>query len=196
VGSGAHFFYLARTRPRAVGAVAPSRLPMDRVLDLERLIAPTIEGLDYDLVRVQLAGFGRGRTLQVMAERKDRREMTVEDCALISRTLSAMLDVEDPIPGQYTLEVSSPGIDRPLVRRADYARFAGHLARIEADAPVDGRRRWRGRIEALSDDGETVLIACDGERCAVPFAAITRAKLVLTDALIAASLAKSDAKTG
>lgn len=152
---------------------------MDRIADLERLIAPTVEGLDYALVRIRFDG----RILQVMAERKDRGDMTVEDCARLSRSLSAVLDVEDPIPGEYALEVSSPGIDRPLVRLEDYDRFAGHTARLETRAPIDGRRRFSGRIEGVRDGA--VVIESGGAACQIPFAEIQRAKLVLTDELIA-----------
>lgn len=159
---------------------------MDRITALERLIEPTVEGLDYDLVRVRFDG----RTLQVMAERKDRAEMTVEDCALLSRNLSAVLDIEDPIPGEYSLEVSSPGIDRPLIRLADYERFAGHEARVETDATIDGRKRFRGRIGGV--DGGNVKMSVGDADYAIPIERIARAKLVLTDELIAESLGKSD----
>src|SRR6516164_3227845 len=102
--------------------------------------------MGYELVRVQFAGGDRRPTLQIMAERADRRPMAVEDCAEISRMLSAVLDVEDPVQGAYVLEVSSPGIDRPLLRQADYERFSGFEARIELSRPMEGRRRYRGRL--------------------------------------------------
>lgn len=143
--------------------------------------------MGYDLVRLMLVG-KRGLTLQIMAERKDRRDMTVDDCAEISRALSAVLDVEDPIPGNYSLEVSSPGLDRPLVRRADYERFAGHEAKIEATVMIDGRKRFKGRLRGTR--GDDVLIAGDWGEAAVPLASIVRAKLVLTDELMAAELEK------
>jgi ribosome maturation factor RimP len=133
---------------------------------------------------VQLTG-GKRRTLQVMAERRDGRPMTVDDCAEISRNVSAILDVEDPISGAYTLEVSSPGIDRPLLRPRDYERFSGHQAKIELLEPVDGRRRFRGRI--LGRDGDTVRLEVDDDIVELPIARIARAKLVLTDELLAAS---------
>lgn len=110
---------------------------------VSELIAPSLDALGYELVRVQING-QTNRTLQIMAERKDRRDMTVDDCAEISRNISAILDVEDPVPGAYDLEVSSPGIDRPLVRRDDFERFAGQVARVETGRPIDGRRRFRG----------------------------------------------------
>lgn len=155
--------------------------------DLEavrRLIEPTIEALGYEIVRIRMLG-GRRPTLQIMAEPRDPdRPMTVDDCAEISNAISPILDVADPIPGSYHLEVSSPGIDRPLTRAKDYQRFAGFEARIETDEPVEGRRRFRGRLLGL--EGESVLIEVAGERFAVPLARVQRAKLVLTDELIEA----------
>ncbi len=115
---------------------------MEAIGEVERLVGPPIEGLGYELVRVRLTG-GGAPTLQIMAERRDRREMSVEDCAEISRLVSAVLDVEDPIAGSYTLEVSSPGLDRPLVRAGDYDRFAGSEVRVETRRPIAGRKRFR-----------------------------------------------------
>ncbi|MBW7852317.1 MAG: ribosome maturation factor RimP [Rhodospirillales bacterium] len=158
---------------------------MDRQDRIERLVVPSLEAMGYELVRIQMQGRQRP-TLQVMAERRDRRPMTVEDCADISRALSAILDVEDPIQGAYVLEVSSPGIDRPLVRPDDYARFAGFEARVETGQPVDGRKRFRGQLLGLDPAGNVRLAVETGE-VSVPFAHIQRAKLVLTDALIAAT---------
>jgi ribosome maturation factor RimP len=152
---------------------------------IERMIADAVAGAGYDLVRVRLDGVGHSQRLQVMVERKDRESMTVDHCAEVSRLVSALLDVEDPLPGHYTLEVSSPGIDRPLVRPEDYERFAGFEARIETVRPVDGRKRFRGRVRGR--DGDVVRIDCDDGPAAVPFAEIRRAALVLTDELIAAS---------
>ena len=158
---------------------------MDRTAEIERLVQPSLDGLGYELVRVHLTGGGKP-TLQIMAERKDRREMTVDDCASISRNLSALLDVEDPIPEAYALEVSSPGIDRPLVRLADYERFAGFEAKIETTRPHDGRRKFIGRIAGVR--GRLVAIGGEAGDAEIPFDLIARAKLVLTDELIAASL--------
>ncbi|MBV9815495.1 MAG: ribosome maturation factor RimP [Alphaproteobacteria bacterium] len=149
-----------------------------------RLIEPSLDAMGYRVVRVLLMG-ARRATLQVMAERRDDAAMTVEDCAEISRTVSALLDVADPIAGTYTLEVSSPGIDRPLIRPEDYDRFAGFEARIELAEAVDGRKRFRGRL--LGRSGDSVRVAgADGE-FTLPLAAIVRAKLVLTDDLLAAA---------
>jgi len=158
---------------------------MDKLAAIEAMIAPTLDAMGYALVRLRFAGGGR-QTLQVMAERRDGAGMTVDDCAELSRTISALLDVEDPLPGAYLLEVSSPGIDRPLVRPADYERFAGHEAAIETARPIAGRKRFRGRLAGLADSGVRLELA-EGEAVVVPLADIHRAKLVLTDALLAAA---------
>lgn len=155
--------------------------------DLAALIEPTLEAMGYELVRVALIGDNRP-TLQVMADRADEAPMTVEDCAEISRALSALLDVEDPIAGSYTLEVSTPGIDRPLTREKDFARFAGHEAKIELALAREGRKRFRGPLIGARD-GTVSIDTADG-RVDLPFADIRSAKLVLTDALLAASSAQ------
>lgn len=157
---------------------------------IEQLISPSLAAMGYELVRVRLEGSGRGRTLQIMAERADREEMTVEDCAAISRDISAIIDVEDPIPGAFTLEVSSPGVDRPLVRLGDYDRFSGLEAKLETREPIDGRRRFQGRLAGC--EGDRVRIECAGEEAVVPFDCISKAKLVLTDELIAAMMNKQN----
>ena len=157
---------------------------------IERLIEPAIEAAGFEIVRVQFMG-ANGQTLQIMVERQDRRQITVDDCAEISRLVSAILDVEDPVPGTYVLEVSSPGIDRPLVRLGDYERFAGFEARIETVRPIDGRRRFGGRLKGVRDTD--VLIECDGEVRDLPFAEIRRAALELTDELIAAAQREAEA---
>lgn len=152
----------------------------DLLRRIEEIVAPTVGGMGYELVRVAIS---RGGTLQIMIEPADGRPMDVEDCATLSRALSAVLDVEDPIPGSYTLEVSSPGIDRPLTRPKDYVRWAGHLARLETAEPVDGRRRFKGTLLGLSDNLVKLRLD-DGKEAAVPLASVTKAKLELTDALI------------
>lgn len=157
---------------------------MDRQQRLDALISPTLESMGYELVRVMFQGKSRP-TLQVMAERKDGRSMTVDDCAEISRSLSALLDVEDPIAGAYVLEVSSPGIDRPLTRPGDFAAWAGFEARVETDQPIDGRRRFKGRLLGVDGDGR-VGIATEAGEANIPLGAVRSAKLVLTDDLIAA----------
>ena len=155
-----------------------------RAADVERSIAPAIEAMGYDIVRVVLSGSQRPR-LQIMAERKDGAGMVVDDCVAVSRAASAILDVEDPISGPYELEVSSPGIDRPLTRLADFERFAGFEAKLETALPLDGQRRWKGCLLGL--DGETVRLKTKTGEVALPFAAIEKAKLVLTDDLLAAN---------
>jgi ribosome maturation factor RimP len=147
------------------------------------IVEPSLAAMGYRVVRVTLGG-GRRATLQIMAERIDDAPLTLDDCTLISRSVSALLDVGDPIPGAYVLEISSPGIDRPLVRLDDYDRFSGFEARIELDAPVDGRKRFRGRLLGTAD-GDIRLVTEAGER-RFPFAAVVRAKLVITDDLISA----------
>jgi ribosome maturation factor RimP len=155
------------------------------VTELERrigdLLGPAAEGLGYELVRVMLAGGGR---LQVMAERRDGGPMTIDDCERLSRTVSAILDVEDPISGAYTLEVSSPGIDRPLVRRKDWERWTGHVARVEMNEPLDGRKRFKGVLLGVEGDDARLRLE-DGAEVRLPLPRVARAKLVLTDALIA-----------
>ena len=152
--------------------------------EIARIIEPSLEAMGYRLVRISFIG-ARGATLQIMAERTDEAAMTVEDCAEISRSVSALLDVADPIAGAYTLEVSSPGIDRPLVRPEDYERFAGFEAKVELSQPLDGRKRFRGRILGRTPTGAR-LLAEPGE-VVLPFEAILRAKLVLSDELLAAA---------
>lgn len=149
------------------------------------LIEPTLEAMGYALVRVVIVGAAGRPTLQVMAERNDGAEMSVDDCAAISEAISAVLDVEDPISGAYTLEVSSPGIDRPLVKKADYERFAGFEAKLETAQPIGGRKRFRGRV--LGTSAEAVRVKLDtGDEVELPLDSIAKAKLVLTDELIAA----------
>jgi len=157
---------------------------MDQAALVAKLVEPALNALGYDLVRVHFGG-GCDLRLQIMAERADRAEMTVEDCASISRNISTLLDAEDPIPEAYTLEVSSPGIDRPLVRLEDYDRFAGFDARVESRTPVVDRKKFSGVLKGT--DGDDILIDVDGEIYEVPFVEIHRAKLILTDELIAAS---------
>jgi ribosome maturation factor RimP len=148
---------------------------------IEDIVAPTIVGMGYELVRVSMSK--GGGTLQIMIEPADGRAMDVEGCATVARALSAVLDVEDPIPSSYTLEVSSPGIDRPLTRPKDYARWAGHLARLETAEPIEGRRRFKGTLLGL--EGDVVKLRLDdGQETDVPLSAVTRAKLEMTDALI------------
>jgi ribosome maturation factor RimP len=148
------------------------------------MIEPSLTAMGYRLVRVVVTS-GRRATLQIMAERVDDTPMGVEDCAVISHSVSALLDVADPISGAYTLEVSSPGIDRPLVKPEDYDRFSGYQARIELSEPIGGRKRFRGRLLGIADGD--IRLATEGGEARLPIAAVARAKLVITDDLIAAS---------
>lgn len=157
-------------------------------------IAPAIEAMGFELVRVQVSGKERP-TVQIMADRRDNTPFTVEDCEAVSHQVSAILDVEDPIRGEWLLEVSSPGIDRPLTRTKDWQRFAGHLATVELHLPQDGRRRFRGTVLGADADGARLRLE-DGTDIALPRANIRRAKLVLTDALIAASAPPRPAEEG
>ena len=152
---------------------------------LAELVAPTLEAMGYELVRVVTTG-GARPTVQVMAERSDGQAMAIEDCTSISRALGAVLDVADPLPGPWELEVSSPGIDRPLTRVKDWNRFAGHLARVELIEPVDGRRRMNGIVLGADEEAARLRLE-DGTEAVVRLGAIRRARLVLTDALIAAT---------
>ena len=159
-----------------------AKAPVDR--RIAEIVRPTVEAMGFDLVQVRLMGTRRP-TLQIMAERPDGR-MEVEDCAELSRALSAVLDVEDPIASEYTLEVSSPGIDRPLTRPEDFERWAGFVAKLETDAPIDGRKRWKGVLSGRED--EDILIETDQGAARLAFGALADAKLVLTDDLVEASL--------
>jgi ribosome maturation factor RimP len=151
---------------------------------LAELIEPTLGDMGFELVRVLLHG-GQRPTLQVMAERADRGPMTVEHCAEISRAVSAILDVADPIAGAYRLEVTSPGLDRPLTRRADFERFRGFEARVETEMPIEGQRRFRGRLLGVVDDQLRLQLA-DREQT-IPCAGIKKAKLIVTDEVLAAA---------
>jgi ribosome maturation factor RimP len=152
------------------------------------LAEPVLASLGFRLVRVRISGFA-GCTVQIMAERPDGT-MNIDDCEAVSRALSPVFDVADLVEGSYRLEISSPGIDRPLVRRSDFDRYAGHVAQIEMQVPIDGRKRFRGELHGTdgecarirSDDSNDILLRIDD---------MAEAKLVLTDALVAESLRKS-----
>ena len=157
---------------------------MEQTHRVEELIAPSLEALGFELVRVRFGGPGRP-TLQIMIERQDREALTVDDCASASKAISALLDVEDPIGGAYNLEISSPGLDRPLTRIGDFERFAGFEAKIEVTVPVDGRKRLRGQV--LGVENGNVRISRDEGSYSVPFETIKKAKLILTDELISSA---------
>lgn len=159
------------------------------------IIAPVLKPLGYRIVRVRLSGLN-GLTLQIMAERADGT-MTIEDCEEVSRVVSPILDVEDIIERKYHLEISSPGIDRPLARKSDFARWQGHIAKIETNTMIDGRRKFRGTISDVNGDGFILNTdkAAYGESLKVHllFSNVSDAHLVLTDDLIRDALAKDKA---
>lgn len=162
---------------------------------LANLVEPVLGDLGFRLVRIEVSG-REGKTVQIMAERTDGT-MTVDDCETVSRQLSPLLDAHDVVAGSYRLEVSSPGIDRPLVRAADFETWAGHEAKIELMEPVDGRKRFRGRLEGF--EGGEVRLEVDLEGVGptvlgLPLSLVTSAKLVLTDDLIREALARAKAK--
>lgn len=152
---------------------------------LAEIVKPTIEGMGFELVRIRLMG-GKRAVLQIMAERPEGG-IEVDDCAEISRSVSAVLDVEDPISGEYVLEVSSPGIDRPLTRLKDFERYADYEVKLETTELIDGRRRFSGVLHGV-EDGEVLIDIPEGT-IGLNFDLIADAKLVLTDELIAESLA-------
>jgi len=165
---------------------------------LEPILEPAIEAAGYRLVRLRLMG-GKTKTLQIMAERPDGT-MNVEDCAKLSHALLEFIEREEPLEGDYELEISSPGIDRPLTRLMDFSRWAGHEAKLELVAPIEsvgaagsgsvsasdpqnkGRKRFRGTLLGL--EGNDVVIETQGQRVSFPFRSVAEAKLVLTDKLI------------
>src|SRR5580692_2248530 len=162
-----------------------------RAARVAALAEPVLAGLGYRLVRVRISG-SAGCTVQIMAERPDGA-LAIEDCEAASRALSPVFDVADPIEGAYQLEISSPGIDRPLVRRSDFDRYAGNIAHVEMQVPIDGRKRFRG--ELIGTDGDCVRLShgdAENDRIEVqlPINDMTEARLVLTDSLIAESLRK------
>lgn len=161
---------------------------------LARVVEPALAGMGYELVRVQVSGT-RTPTVQIMADRADGALIGVEDCEAISHAVGAVLDVEDPFSGEWNLEVSSAGIDRPLTRTKDWLRFAGHVATVELLVPQDGRRRWKGRILA-ADENEVRLRLDEGGEAVIPRDTIRRAKLVLTDELIAATATETAGEPG
>jgi ribosome maturation factor RimP len=160
---------------------------------LRDLLGPTAEDMGYEIVRIRFLGGEGRRTLQIMAERPDGT-MNIEGCTELSRAFSAILDVEDPIDAAYDLEVSSPGIDRPLTRIKDFERYAGFDAKLETRTPIEGRRRFKGRLEGIEDEEVLLRLPLEGKTEAdvlgFAFGMIADAKLVLTDELIRHDLEK------
>jgi ribosome maturation factor RimP len=147
------------------------------------LLDPVAESAGYELVRLRLMSGSQSRRLQIMAERPDG-EMNIDDCTRLSRAISEVMDAADPVQGDYLLEVSSPGIDRPLTRLKDFATFEGHEARLELDRLADGRKRFRGELAGVEDQNVAINLEGEAETTLIPFAWITEAKLVLTDELM------------
>ncbi|TPN90998.1 ribosome maturation factor RimP [Mesorhizobium sp. B1-1-5] len=180
----------------AAASEADDRIIRESGIDarIALIVQPVLKGIGFRLVRVQLTG-QNGLTLQIMAEREDGT-MTVEDCEEVSRAVSPALDVDDPIEKAYHLEVSSPGIDRPLVRKSDFTAWTGHLVKLETSVLVGDRKRFKGKIAEADADG--ILIERDkaayGEEptVRVPYDAIAEARLVLTDDLIRDALSKDN----
>lgn len=178
------------------------RLIVETGLDqrVAAIIEPVLVGMGFRLVRVRLLNLN-GLTLQVMTERNDGT-MTVQDCEEVSTAISPVLDVEDPIDKAYHLEVSSPGIDRPMVRKSDFQRWIGHIVKCETSILVDNRKRFRGKIVAVDADGFTIerdeATRGEEQKVTIPFSTLAEAKLILTDDLIrdalrADKLAKAEA---
>ncbi|MBE6450058.1 MAG: ribosome maturation factor RimP [Alphaproteobacteria bacterium] len=159
---------------------------MDIIQKITKIIEPTLTDMGFCLVRILYQGAETNNTLQIMVERSDYSAMHSDDCEKISRALSAILDVEDIIANRYTLEVTSPGIDRPLVKLADYERFAGREAKIETLVAVENRKRFKGKI--LKVEENQVVIDFEGQELKIDFEIISKAKLVLTDELLAQML--------
>ncbi|PZU10559.1 MAG: ribosome maturation factor RimP [Sphingobium sp.] len=160
---------------------------MADIADLTALIEPEVKALGFELVRIKLFGSGDDHTLQIMAENPKTKQLVIEDCAAISRRLSDVLDEADPIEEAYRLEVSSPGIDRPLTRLHDYREWAGHEAKVAATELVDGRKSFRGVLNGI--DGEDILFTdVKAGDVRIPFTLVHDAKLVLTDRLISATM--------
>jgi ribosome maturation factor RimP len=157
---------------------------MELVHRIEKIIAPTVEAMGFRLVKVDFTG-GRQPRLQIMAEHAETGRMDVTDCATVSRAIAAVMDVEDPLAGAYALEVSSPGIDRPLVRPEDFVTFLGFDAKIETSRAIDGRKRFKGRLVDFKEG--VIRIEAADQVFELAFQDIASAKLLLTDALIAAS---------
>ena len=161
---------------------------MEVIEKIRQIIEPSALDKGFEIVRLLFQGDDANRTLQIMVERTDRSDMQIDDCEKLSKTFSALLDVEDPIASRYTLEVTSPGIDRPLVKLADYERFKGYEAKLETLVPIDSRKRFRGKITGVQN--ENVLFLFEEKEMSIPFSHISKAKLVLTDELVAQFLKK------
>ena len=151
---------------------------MELIEAITKAIEPALTNKGYELVRVSIIG-ADVKTVQIMAERTDRQNMTVDDCEKISQTAGALLDVVDPFSGRWVLEVSSPGIDRPLVKPADYDRFKGEEAKVELVNDIDGRKRFKGILKGI--DGTKITMDFEGQDISFDFADVAKAKLTFKD---------------
>ena len=158
---------------------------MSEKLKIEELIGPTINSLGYDLVRVQILDEGT-KTLQIMVDRLDEANLTIDDCSIISKEISVIIDINDPIGENYLLEVSSPGIDRPLLRFKDFEKYAGFHARVDMNTALEGRKKFKGKLTGV--EGDNIRIKVKEETYLLPFSKIEKAKLTLTQELLDAAI--------
>lgn len=165
---------------------------MDIVEKITAMIEPSLDAMGYCIVQLKLMD-GKRKTLTLMAERKDARIMSFDDCTEISRTVSALMDVEDPISGAYNLEVCSPGLDRPLVKFADFERHVNYEVKLETLIPIDGRKRFKGVLASAAKN--TLVMKTDEGETEIPFSNVKSAKLVMTDELMRAFLKQQDKET-
>ena len=164
---------------------------MELTQRITELLTPSLNNKGYLLVRVLLSGADSGQTLQIMVEREDGKSMTVDDCESVSRLASTLLDVDDPIASRYLLEVTSPGIDRPLIKVQDFIRFKGNEIKLETTLPVDGRKRFKGLLKGLDETKTQVQMVFEGKDISIPLSSVNKAKLVLTDELVQQFLKKN-----
>jgi len=176
-----------------IGFEAPLRGKTQEDRSLLELLDPVAEAAGYELVRLRLMSGTRSRRLQIMAEGPDG-DMTVEDCARLSRAISDVLDAADPIDGDYLLEVSSPGIDRPLTRLKDYVTYEGLEARLELDRLADGRKRFKGELAGIDEQNVALNIEGEEDTVLIPYAWITEAKLIFNDKLMQRGAAQREAR--
>jgi ribosome maturation factor RimP len=158
---------------------------MSEKLKIEELITPTINSLGYDLVRVQILDEGI-KTLQIMVDRLDEANLTIDDCSIISKEISVIVEINDPIGENYSLEVSSPGIDRPLLRFKDFEKYAGFHARVDMNIALEGRKKFKGKLTGI--EGNNIRIKVKEETYLLPFNKIEKAKLTLTQELLDAAI--------
>lgn len=153
------------------------------------LLEPIIDKMGFEVVRIMTIGVQKP-TLQIMIDRKDGKNLVVDDCAAVSRAVSQVLDEKDPIEGEYSLEVSSPGLDRPLTKPEHFKRFAGYEVKIETDEVVEGRKRFKGKVASVDNHNVIDFVMDDGKEYKIPFEVINKAKLVLTDELLGENMAE------